>query len=557
MQNLPGDLTEDSLMVQLDPFMKDLRIRYYNCEKSRKKPHGTIVFLYRDHGERFLQRHGLEPAPPTGPGRSRRFNGISHLQIMGKNVYCQPGNRAPSEIALKSLQHMMEEQKDPSSNVIEEDSSSVYFSLVDFGCGYCDYVDGKLGYYPEMHWRDGGIVKFTKRNMIAKLDRHVLIRIPLILADLLWSRDGSLTMSLSTVPFFFSEEEEAYLDQWEPNGQNKNGKNNKNNKNNHNNRRDRDGPARKRLCSLGGKHTELAGRCMFYRFRVSTLDIGRKMQTLKTLCDQLTVTAYEIPIFKVPPPDLGEATVQFQELSADLSEYTKDNSLPFEMLFQLQALAYNACLHPGKVRLLARKLRVVFAERKEARQNPLPIDAVKRLFDIVGKPSPDNTEEDFRIDTLMSSIMRNEQKVIEGLAHRKELYRQTENLTFVHRINVTPTGFTLHGPEMEPLNRILRKYPNHHNFFLRIQFSDENGTDLFFNQRVSHEDIFARFKSILTGGIQIAGRVYTFLGFSHSSLRSHSAWVSLSRLPVFKKKKKKKVHTSYRDVTRASEEAGK
>lgn len=94
----------------------------------------------------------------------------------------------------------------------------------------------------------------------------------------------------------------------------------------------------------------------------------------------------------------------------------------------------------------------------------------------------------------------------------------------VHKINVTPTGITLHGPDPEAKNRILRRFPTDTEYFIRVQFSDEDGSDLQFNSRVSNEDIYHRFQQVMNNGIAICGRVYGFLGYSHSSLRSHSAW---------------------------------
>jgi hypothetical protein len=94
----------------------------------------------------------------------------------------------------------------------------------------------------------------------------------------------------------------------------------------------------------------------------------------------------------------------------------------------------------------------------------------------------------------------------------------------VHKVNITPTGMTLHGPEPEAKNRILRRFPEHTEYFLRVQFCEEDGTDLRFNFKVSNDRVYQRFTNVFRDGINIAGRHYGFLGFSHSSLRSHSAW---------------------------------
>jgi len=94
----------------------------------------------------------------------------------------------------------------------------------------------------------------------------------------------------------------------------------------------------------------------------------------------------------------------------------------------------------------------------------------------------------------------------------------------VFKANVTPTRITLQGPEPEAKNRILRRFSDHTEYFIRVQFCEEDGTDLQFNFRVSNDRIYQRFKDVFKNGISVGGRVYGFLGFSHSSLRSHSAW---------------------------------
>jgi hypothetical protein len=98
----------------------------------------------------------------------------------------------------------------------------------------------------------------------------------------------------------------------------------------------------------------------------------------------------------------------------------------------------------------------------------------------------------------------------------------------VFKVNVTPTGMTLHGPEPEAKNRILRRFPDHTEYFLRVQFCEEDGTDIQFNSRVSNDVVYRRFKNIFKSGIAIGGRVFSFLGFSHSSLRNHAAWFMAS-----------------------------
>jgi hypothetical protein len=98
------------------------------------------------------------------------------------------------------------------------------------------------------------------------------------------------------------------------------------------------------------------------------------------------------------------------------------------------------------------------------------------------------------------------------------------NLAIVYKVQVTPTTMTFHGPEGEAKNRILRRFEQHHDYFVRVQFCDEDGQDVRFNSKTSNDAVYQRFLRILNQGMQIGGRMYSFLGFSHSSLRNHSVW---------------------------------
>jgi hypothetical protein len=120
----------------------------------------------------------------------------------------------------------------------------------------------------------------------------------------------------------------------------------------------------------------------------------------------------------------------------------------------------------------------------------------------------------------------------EDRAKREELYlgvlagtTESDNTANIYRARVTPAGVYLHGPEPETKNRVLRKYNDHLEYFLRVQFCDEDGEQVRFDPRTSNDDIFyVRFKKVLEDGIDVACRNYGFLGFSHSSLRSQTCW---------------------------------
>jgi hypothetical protein len=82
----------------------------------------------------------------------------------------------------------------------------------------------------------------------------------------------------------------------------------------------------------------------------------------------------------------------------------------------------------------------------------------------------------------------------------------------------------LRGPDWTVSNRVLRRYAQNSDCFLRVFFADEDGLSVFHDSRASQAHVYARFGKVLRNGITIAGRTFQFLGFSHASLRCHQAW---------------------------------
>ena len=516
MRNLPVDLTDDGLKTQLEPFMKRLTIVDYLCEKPKRKRFAHVTFHTRRNGERFLAVHGQEDVP-HGPFKSPSTRRPPHpkakLQLMGTDVYCMQSKRPPQEFALKALEHTAEQRKKTSQDTVEEEPA-VSFSLFSFSCGHCTFVHDQLAYIPEAPRADSGIVRFSKRNVVVKLDNKIVIRIPLnTVVNLVWFGDGCLTLTLSAVPLFFSHVPsiETLIAQFLGHSLNGDGK------------IQMLKSSRSRLCSLGGEHAEVVGLCLVYQFKVSPVDLSRKIRELERR--EITVMRYDLS--STPRINMGGYLPQLNALKTELADYTKNRSLPFDILYQLQALAYNAYLPPTTVLGLAKELYRLFRSDKAAGRKPISVDAMRKLFNMIDWPFPHGEPTDFEVDSLVAALQQNEREIQAGLVQREGLFNSTQNLARIHRVMVSPTRITLHGPEMEPKNRILRKYPNHHEFFIRVQFCDENGEDLYFTPQVGYDDIYARFKNVLKNGIQIAGRTYQFLGFSHSSLRSHSVWVGL------------------------------
>lgn len=89
------------------------------------------------------------------------------------------------------------------------------------------------------------------------------------------------------------------------------------------------------------------------------------------------------------------------------------------------------------------------------------------------------------------------------------------------KANVTPTRITLSGPEPESKIRILRMFPGHTDYLLRVLFCDDDGQDLLLNPKISNEKVYERYRRVLRDGIKVAGRQFSFLGYSASCAIIH------------------------------------
>ncbi|OAY64204.1 putative RNA-dependent RNA polymerase SHL2 [Ananas comosus] len=110
----------------------------------------------------------------------------------------------------------------------------------------------------------------------------------------------------------------------------------------------------------------------------------------------------------------------------------------------------------------------------------------------------------------------------------------------VRRLVITPTKAYCIPPAIELSNRVLRRYKEVADRFLRVTFTDEgmqqlNNSvlnyyvapivrDITSNSYQQKTTVFKRVKSILMDGFYLCGRRYSFLAFSSNQLRDRSAW---------------------------------
>lgn len=530
----PPHLPEDGVKKRLQPFMDSLGIQEhtFSVDKPRNQQWANLTFLDVSKAQSFLQRHGLQFLPPqgqppagstvNGSSNQRRQRGVrlkARLRLMGCEILCSMSKQSsgpnsapkrPNQITMRGLQHAAAEKAKPTRN-IEIGKDPLVFDVTSISCGHTTFVGDDLVYLPEVEFQDVGSAKFTKQTLLIKLQSHRVIRIPLeTVQDLVCSFHHTLTITLAEEPSFFQDTSEVdnMLRQLTISVGGRPGNS---------------GPTRTRLCALDDQHAKVVGQCLVYQLRLSGDGLQRKIRSLKRH-EVIPFVSFDLLTQRTAPLHLGPSSKAMSKLMKELAVDAYPDQLPFGILFQLQAMATNAYYHPGTVLALAKQLRRVFLADRAAGRRPISVDAMKKLMKETPWPKPHGDPTMFEIQAIVDYLRETEDKMVSNEVFRQGLLSPTRNQALVHRVTITPTRSTLHGPELETNNRILRKYPDHHEYFLRLQFCDENGEDLFFNPKVSNDRIYDRFKEVFRQGFKIAGRTYEFLGFSHSSLRSHSAW---------------------------------
>ena len=533
IQNLPPGLTDRSLYTQLQPFMEILSVKGgYSCSMHKKKLSASIIFLHKTDGTKFLDRHGDPPShnkkrgPPSAPGPVAP---AIQLVLMGAPIRCRRGHNQPSEYALKNIQYETEQRESqPRSKPQPTTRSSVTLSAQELSCGHITFPEEGSGFTFVPEWTQKYrqyTARFTKRNLILGL-QHLNMELRIshqTIYELVWEESGKMALVLMEPPVFLRLPDTK---------QNLSGMFGKLSFQ----RRQEERRQKTRILGVDASHREVAGWCLVYYMTIPGITLGQYgksdfLSEMERLRGEgiMHITQSKINYhegFGGGASRIGSFSQHANTVENELANASRHGFLPFTMLFLLKALVSNHYLHPFVVGELTRLLISEFRAASAAgKPPPVSIDAFKKLFVVIEYPSPYTDPAHYMASNIMDYLRATEAAMIANRMLRSSI-SPSQSLIPILRATVTPTRITLHGPEMEPRNRVLRKYPSHTDHFLRVQFCDESGSDLFFNSSISLEDVYDRFKTVLSNGIVVAGRRFTFLGFSHSSLRSHSVWLS-------------------------------
>ncbi|EPQ57890.1 RdRP-domain-containing protein [Gloeophyllum trabeum ATCC 11539] len=94
-----------------------------------------------------------------------------------------------------------------------------------------------------------------------------------------------------------------------------------------------------------------------------------------------------------------------------------------------------------------------------------------------------------------------------------------------HHVSFTPTRIILEGPYTVQSNRVIRHYEGFEEYFIRVDFRDEDRLQYRWDREVKAEFFLKeRVGEVLKNGFTLASRHFEFLAYSQSALRDHSVW---------------------------------
>lgn len=513
VRGVPERATEKQLEKCFRPILTEFGIHAWDCQKRKGKNFCFLIFLKVPDAEKFLDRHGR-----LSNGLRRDYLPAGHTDIMfnGITLSCSRSKKSPDEWALKNLQmeakNRLNKAAQPSegkSTPIVAPKSQSKLPIHSITCGVWDFQGSQPIFISYRKWKVTGTIRFTAIKAIIKTDKSLRI-------DLLCSNvqetvvsgvpNPTITITCTEAPMFFriasnhSQNSAGSAADLLPMIQSMNLNSRQTTEN------------RTRLPSLDLEHGMIVGSCLVYQVGLTQVNVNTQMEALGH-------------VHGLPPPIrqniiVNFATTSFQSEMAPLRRALEASMLPFSIKFQVQKLASQGFLSPQSVLGLLPEIRSL--ERRCNLETCVAI--IRKLFQQLPYRCFEADPKAFTLDSLTSLIRDNEVRVKNGeIDYRQRI--DSENIAYIHKVSITPSRIYLSGPEPENNNRVLRKYPNHHDFFLRVQFCEEDGEPIRYNAQISNEEIFqGRFKKLLNDGISIVGLRFSFLGFSHSSLRAQSCW---------------------------------
>lgn len=185
-------------------------------------------------------------------------------------------------------------------------------------------------------------------------------------------------------------------------------------------------------------------------------------------------------------------------------------ALPYNVAFQVEALLHSALLSTDDF------LNILLGPiTRLSRDHPAAAGDILRHF---VKSLPTKPINQTILKFFQSQCARE-------LADSDRSRLRTGGLIECHHVTFTPTRMALEGPYVIQSNRVIRRYLDFHEHFIRVDFRDEDHLQYRWDREVDGTTLLQkRVGGILRDGFDLAGRHFEFLAYSSSSLRDHAVW---------------------------------
>lgn len=506
LKGVPATLIEENLRVALAPFLNRLGVADWMVDKLKRRSIAWVTFPNAEEGGAFLEEYGQQRAPPDQaqsaftkprvPGADSQH--IARLYLLSTPIHVEKSKREVNALAINHLRLERDErQRRPDKGQRVPDISS---DITEISCGKLVFgqPNMELKYIQQTHFPSReGYVKFALQSVTVHHDGIARMDMPFhTVQELVFDhKSQGIILILEDPPKFFLQRtnHDGDGDKWE----------------------------RQTSCPLWPDHAQYVAHCLAYQLKLA----GDYFSTARAILRQnvLTISHHNVPLTSSPMPTVEDYTTGMKVFDGKMQSFgeLRNGVVPFPILFQVQTLVWNNYLHPySGLCVLEIIENTAGAEAWKNRVPPFTADAMKRVQQKIPYPTPCTEPLEVDPKTFMKNVMSAETDLRRQNSARSGVYGPSlpVHQTWIFKAMVTPTRIFLQGPDAEARNRVLHMFPAHGDHFLRVSFCDEDGQELSFNPKISRDPIFERFREVLLKGIRIAGRHFSFLGFSHSSL---------------------------------------
>jgi len=211
------------------------------------------------------------------------------------------------------------------------------------------------------------------------------------------------------------------------------------------------------------------------------------------------------------------------QIEADRQEFFTQKSLyklgcefkrlPWPVAFQLESLLHNCLLNTQDILALLPRIQALCSnEGTSADRNASYVGGLLRKY-----------HEELEVRSLRESPLGCFTRVRSAFVF-SDSKLSSGNFRCCH-ITFTPTRMILEGPYATQSNRVIRKYTGYEDFFVRVDFRDEDRLQFRWAREVDGAPFLNdRVGGILKAGFELGGRRFEFLAYSSSALREHAVW---------------------------------